>query len=73
MLLALRTCSNYLLHGRLGVKRVDQDGRGIHARSMGDRLAGVLGRTGQLKGLGQVEAGGLPDGALLVRVRLSSR
>jgi hypothetical protein len=63
----------YLLHGRLGVERVDEDGRGIHARSMGDRLAGVLGRTGQLKGLGLVEAGGLPDGALLVRVRLSSR
>jgi hypothetical protein len=63
----------YLLHGGLGVERVDEDGRGIHARSMGDRLAGVLGRTGQLKGLGLVEAGGLPDGALLVRVRLSSR
>jgi len=64
---------NYLLHSRLGVKGVDQDGRGIHARSMRDRLAGVLGSTGQLKGLGQVEAGACPDGALLVRVRLSSR
>jgi hypothetical protein len=57
---------------------------------MGDRLAGVLGCAGQLKGLGAVdcqqgetpysalydipvEAGGLPDGPLLVRVRLLSR
>lgn len=63
----------HLLHGGLGVEGVDQDGRGIHARSMGDRLAGVLGSTRQLKGLGLVEAGALPDGALLVRVRLSSR
>ena len=69
----LQVCFNYLLHGRLGVERVDQDGRGIHARSMGDRLAGVLGSTRQLKSLGLVEAGALPDGALLVRVRLSSR
>jgi len=62
-----------LLHRRLGVERVDEDGRRIHARSVGTRLAGVLGRARQLKGLGTVEAGAGPDGALLVRVRLSSR
>ena len=42
----------YLLHRRLGVERVDEDGRRIHARSVGNRLAGVLGRARQLKGLG---------------------
>ena len=71
--LCLSDFSNYLLHGRLGVKRVDQDGRGIHARGMGNRLAGVLGSTRQLKSLGLVEAGALPDSTLLVRIRLSSR
>lgn len=53
--------SPYLLHGRLGVKRVDEDGRGIHARSMGDRLAGVLGSTGQLEGLGAANCQYGPD------------
>jgi hypothetical protein len=42
----------YLLHGRLGVERVDEDLGGVHARLMGDRLAGVLARTGELEGLG---------------------
>jgi hypothetical protein len=41
-----------LLHGRLGVERVDEDLGGIHARLMGNRLAGVLARTRQLEGLG---------------------
>jgi hypothetical protein len=45
----------YLLHGGLGVERVDEHLGGVHARSMGNRLAGVLGRAGQLKGLGAVK------------------
>jgi hypothetical protein len=49
------SCIVYLLHGGLGVERVDEDLGGIHARLMGDRLAGVLGRTGQLKGLGAMK------------------
>lgn len=44
----------YLLHGGLGVERVDEDLGGIHARLMGNRLAGVLGRAGELQGLGAV-------------------
>jgi hypothetical protein len=49
-------CAIYLLHRGLGVERVDEDGRGIHARSVGNRLAGVLGRAGQLEGLGAVKS-----------------
>ena len=44
----------YLLHGGLGVERVDEDLGGVHARLMGDRLARVLGGAGQLEGLGAV-------------------
>jgi hypothetical protein len=33
---------------------MDKDLGGIHARLMGNRLAGVLGRAGQLEGLGAV-------------------
>jgi hypothetical protein len=39
---------SYLLHGGLGVERVDQDLAGIHARLMRNRLAGVLGCAGEL-------------------------
>jgi hypothetical protein len=68
---------------------VDEHLGGVHARLMGDRLARVLARAGELEGLGAVkcqhdtfsmcvecipvEAGVLPDRALLVRIRLSSR
>jgi hypothetical protein len=38
-----------LLHGRLGVERVDEDLAGVEARLRGDRLAGVLGRAPDTK------------------------
>lgn len=41
-----------LLHGRLGVERVDEDLLSVHARRMGDRLARVLAGAGQFEGLG---------------------
>jgi hypothetical protein len=51
--MATATCfESYLLHGGLGVERVDEDPASIHARRMRDRLARVLGRTRELKGLG---------------------
>lgn len=51
--MATATCfESYLLHGGLGVERVDEDAASIHARRMRDRLARVLGRTRELKGLG---------------------
>jgi len=59
-----------LLHGRLGVERVDQDlvlldtGLGL------DTLAGVLGSARELEGLGLVEGGRQADFADLVRVDL---
>jgi hypothetical protein len=79
-----------LLHGRLGVERVDKHLGGVHAGLMRDRLASVLSGTGEREGLGAtkllvykihsvwewglpVECGALPDGLLLVRIRLSSR
>jgi hypothetical protein len=46
-----------LLHGALGVEGVQDDLVGVEARSMGDGLAGVLGRPGELEGLGAVEGG----------------
>jgi hypothetical protein len=39
-----------LLHGGLGVERVDEDLAGVHARLRWDRLAGVLGRTARKTG-----------------------
>ena len=45
----------YLLHGGLSVERVDENLGGIHARLMGDRLAGVLARARELEGLGAVD------------------
>ena len=41
-----------LLHGRLGVERVDEDLLRVHARRMGNRLAGVLACARELEGLG---------------------
>ncbi len=46
-----------LLHGRLGVERVEDGAESIHARSVGDSLAGVLGRLGKVEGLGATESG----------------
>jgi hypothetical protein len=50
-----------LLHGSLGVQGLTDDTVLIHAGSMGDRLASVLGGTGQDEGLGDVEVGGSAD------------
>jgi hypothetical protein len=50
-----------LLHGSLGVQGLTDDTVLIHAGSMGDRLASVLGGTGQDKSLGNVEVGGSAD------------
>jgi hypothetical protein len=41
----------YLLHGGLGVERVDENLLSVHAGGMGDRLARVLAGAGQLEGL----------------------
>lgn len=41
-----------LLHGRLGVERVDDRAVGVHAGGVDDRLAGVLGLAGKREGLG---------------------
>ena len=57
-----------LLHCTLGVKRVENDLVGIETRRMRNRLAGVLGRPGELKGLRTVEGGGSADLASLVRL-----
>jgi hypothetical protein len=52
-----------LLHGGLGVERVDEHLGGVHAGLMGDRLASVLSGTGEREGLGAAK--------LLVCKRLS--
>lgn len=57
-----------LLHRTLGVEGVKNDLVRIETRSMRNRLAGVLGRPGELKGLGAVEGGGSADLASLVRL-----
>ena len=44
-----------LLHGRLGVERVHDRAVRVHARQRRDRLALVLGRTGEGEGLGAAE------------------
>jgi hypothetical protein len=59
-----------LLHGGLGVERVDNDLVLIHAVGMGNRLAGVLGSPRELEGLGPVEGGRRPNLAVLVGVDL---
>lgn len=57
-----------LLHGALGVEGVEDDLVEVEAGSMRDRLAGVLGRPGELKGLGAVESRRSADLASLVRL-----
>jgi hypothetical protein len=59
-----------LLHGRLGVERVDNDLVLIKTVGMGNRLAGVLGSTRQLEGLGPVEGGRSTNLPVLVGVDL---
>jgi len=55
-----------LLHGALGIERVDDDLVGVEAGLVVDRLARVLGSTGEREGLRSVEAGVQPDlGGLL--------
>jgi hypothetical protein len=53
-----------LLHGSLSVKGLTNDAVLVHARSVGDGLAAVLGSTSKLESLGQVEGGGSADLAL---------
>lgn len=60
-----------LLHGALGVERVDDDLVSIKDGLADDRLAGVLGLAGQLEGLGLVEGRRETDLADLVGVDLS--
>jgi hypothetical protein len=57
-----------LLHGTLSVERVKDNLVGVETGLMRDRLAGVLGRPRELKGLGTVEGGGSADLARLVRL-----
>lgn len=59
-----------LLHGALGVERVDEDLGGIVSRLVVNRLAWVPGSAGELEGLGTVEGGGRDDLLALVRVDL---
>jgi hypothetical protein len=59
-----------LLHGRLGVERVDNDLVLVQAGLVGDGLAVVLGSTRQLESLGAVEGGRQSDLAGLVGVAL---
>ena len=62
-----------LLHGALGVKGVEDDLVRVETGAMGDRLAGILGRPGELKGLGAVEGSRGADLASLVRLYSSHR
>jgi hypothetical protein len=62
-----------LLHGRLGVERVDNDLVLIKTVGMGNRLAGVLGSTRQLEGLGPVEGGRSANLPVLVGMDLKGR
>ena len=59
-----------LLEGALSVQGVDDDLVLIEARSVGDRLAGVLGSPRQLEGLGAVEGRRVSDLGGLVGVDL---
>lgn len=62
-----------LLHGRLGVERVDNDLVLIKTGRMRNRLAGVLGSTRQLEGLGPVEGGRGANLPVLVGVDLKEQ
>lgn len=62
-----------LLHGRLGVERVDDDLVLVQAGLVVDGLAGVLGVASQTQGLGLAEGGRGPDLGLLVGVNLKNR
>ena len=44
-----------LLHGALSVERVDDDLVLIETGNVGDGLAGIFGRAGELEGLGAME------------------
>ena len=59
-----------LLHRALGVERVDDDLVLIETGNVRNGLAGVLGRTGELEGLGAVEGRRETDFANLVRMHL---
>ena len=59
-----------LLHGALGVERVDDDLVLIKTRLMRNGLSWVFGRSGKLEGLGSVEGGRKTDLADLGGVRL---
>lgn len=59
-----------LLHGALGVERVDDDLVLVEAGLMGNTLAGELGSARELEGLGAVEGRRKTDLADLVRVDL---
>ena len=59
-----------LLHGTLGVERVDDDLVLIEARLMRNGLSWIFGSTGELESLGSVESCRKTDFADLVRVRL---
>ena len=58
------------LHGGLGIERMDDDLILVQSWGVGNRLAGVLWRTGEGLGLWSVEGGGGSD--LLVNLRVSS-
>ena len=57
-----------LLHGALGVERVEDDLLGIELGLTGDGDTGVLGRPRQLESLGAVEGGRGADLAGLVKL-----
>ena len=63
----------HLLHGALGVERVDDDLVLIKTGLVRDSPAGVLGVAGKGQGLGSVEGGAEADLALLKRVTLGTR
>lgn len=57
-----------LLHGGLGVQRVQDDLLSVELGLTGDRDAGVLGRPRELQGLGAVEGGRSANLAGLVKL-----
>lgn len=59
-----------LLHGALGIKRVDDDLVGIKGGLRDNRLSRVLRLSGELKGLGPVKGRREADLADLVRMDL---
>lgn len=60
----------HLLHGTLGVERVDDNFVFVQARLMGDGLSGVLRRSGENQSLRSMERVAQPNLAVLGRVRL---